>query len=545
MGQQARGSGWEEASYSAAVKLSPLSAGVLSGLSGVAARRLLKGVAAASLLSALLPSAQAVNSDLNLFRSPPLSVPFRAAELPACLPPTTPTELALWQNAPASERPLACGNRYVGHYRFPPTTERPSFALLGQDIEAARAEVLIANMDWEMHEGSPALALLDSIAKLYARVKANPAAYPQGMRVRLQVGAIILSAQRQDAMDEPIAMARYLGRRGIPVSDPALGWTVAVNAWQGYPHSHVKMLVIDGKRLDTGGYNLTRWFNPLSSGVPSSSPNWGMGVQDERIVFEGPLALAGVWAFDDLWRQGKELSCTPQQCQIVPGQPGTHPDYAALNGAWTAGDAGYTFSLYERLAYTRAQRSLEALLRAARDTIDIDQASLSPEIFCTFGYLSPEGCGPETWPSYLGLLRQAWQRGVKVRIALNRADALKMGNLAAAALLVQQSRLDYASQYLELRWHPEGVRAHNKVILVDSRLPGGVLVTGSLNLHYSSWGDITLAEHSLATSNPSALAEARRFFEDRWAQTEPAQDQDWMVPAPEKAGRSVTSPAAP
>lgn len=325
-------------------------------------------------------------------------------------------------------------------------------------------------------------------------------------------------------------LARELGKLGVPLSDPAHGWQVRLAGYKYFPHSHVKLDVIDGRIFGSGGYNFTRWFNAVTPNLSNSDPGWGMGVIDERLTLQGPIALAGVWAFDDLWRQSSEWSCNSGKCKAVPGIPGPHPDYAALGGPWPAPENGYSFSLYERVGLTQAQDSILALMRATRSTLDLDQASFSSTLICTFANRWPDGCtNPQFWPSYLQALRAALARGIKVRLLINRADGELSGNMAAAALLVNQARLDHTEQNLQLRWHPDPKRSHNKTLIVDAALPGAVMLTGSINYHFSSWGPYTLAEQSLATSNPAAVAEAVRYFEENWQVGEAVKDLPWMA----------------
>lgn len=476
--------------------------------------------------------AQGIGLGLNL--GPAQGIAVQAPALPACPAPSTPTELALWNSVHPSERPLACNNLYGGHLRFPDTPENPAFSIIAKEIAAAKGEVLLSNLDWEDNPTSPAHIILGGVAELYARVKANPDHYPQGMRVRLQTGVVPSLGMRLDSMDQPIMMARELAKLGVPLQDPALGWDVKLNGYRYFPHSHAKFELIDGRAFSSGGYNISRWFQAATPNLTDKDPGWGMGVLDERLTLIGPVALAGVWAFDDLWRQGSEWSCTGGNCRAVPGVAGPHPDYAALNGPWPAanGDTGegYSFNLYERVGVTQAQNSIVALMNAARQSIDLDQASFSSNMLCTFANRWPDGCNYQNWPPYLRAIRAALLRGVKVRILLNRADGELSGNMAAAALLENQARAEHLEKNLELRWHPDPIRSHNKTMLVDGGLPGAIMLTGSINFHFSSWGPFTLAEDSLATSNPAAFAEAQRYFEAGWANGEAVKDLPWMLP---------------
>ena len=60
-------------------------------------------------------------------------------------------------------------------------------------------------------------------------------------------------------------------------------------------------------------------------------------------------------------------------------------------------------------------------------------------------------------------------------------------------------------------------KLHAKSTLIDDRL----LIIGSMNMHYSSWGDVGLTEHSLTTNDPDAIAEFKGLFETKWAEAIP------------------------
>ena len=66
-------------------------------------------------------------------------------------------------------------------------------------------------------------------------------------------------------------------------------------------------------------------------------------------------------------------------------------------------------------------------------------------------------------------------------------------------------------------------KLHAKSTLIDNQL----LIIGSQNLHYSSWGSGGLTEHSLTTDDPDAIAEYKALFETKWAEAIPFAEADY------------------
>ena len=71
------------------------------------------------------------------------------------------------------------------------------------------------------------------------------------------------------------------------------------------------------------------------------------------------------------------------------------------------------------------------------------------------------------------------------------------------------------SDQVELRFY-DG-KLHAKSTLIDSSL----LFIGSMNMHYSSWGEKGLTEYSLATNAPEAIEEYQALFDNKWAEAIP------------------------
>ena len=68
-------------------------------------------------------------------------------------------------------------------------------------------------------------------------------------------------------------------------------------------------------------------------------------------------------------------------------------------------------------------------------------------------------------------------------------------------------------------------KVHAKSTLIDGRM----LIIGSMNMHYSSWGENGLAEYALLTNNPEAIDEYQTFFETKWDEAIPFEEAEFKT----------------
>lgn len=444
-----------------------------------------------------------------------------------CAPPADPLELALWRVVTAGGRPdHSCGNAFVGYQRTPRTAQQPdAFQETADQIRAARREVLLTSMEWHAGEGQPGWIFAQGVRDLYARVRADPGAYPDGMTVRLSLGGFP-DLRREDGGTQALQAVRDLTRLGVPLSDAAIGWHLAVANYSYFPHSHVKLHVIDGADLTVAGYNYTSWHLPSGQGLG------GQNLHDLGLRMRGPVAGDGVTVFDDLWRHSRQVRCPADvtadrvlsSCTLGRAEAPTHRDAArTLRAAGTA----RAFVLYRRPGFDEADRGVLALFGAARGEIDLMEANFSPKLQCWYAFLQPDDCPPLTWPPYLQALLAAMERGVKVRVLTVDYGIDRDANRSGIALLRLQAR----KRGIEDRFDARSVSflMHTKAFTVDGRM----VVAGSLNLHFSSWGPLGLNEAVLATTDPAAVAEQRASFGDVWAHaSRPVPPEWWMRNVP-------------
>ena len=139
-----------------------------------------------------------------------------------------------------------------------PATQNGGFDQVSDLVEQAEYEVLFNVMQWVETEQmpSPGSILAESIATLYQQVKTNPDQYPRGMTVRILLGNYPVVADFTWG-SQIIGVIKDLKAAGIDkMVDPAIGWRVEVANYPGvYPHSHNKMVVVDGKTAGALGFN--------------------------------------------------------------------------------------------------------------------------------------------------------------------------------------------------------------------------------------------------------------------------------------------------
>lgn len=449
------------------------------------------------------------------------AAPLNAATF-SCPTPTDPLELALWQVTTEGGRPdHSCGNTFVSYLRTPRTPQQPdAFDETAEQVRGARAEVLLASMEWQAGEGHPGWTFAEAVRDLYARVQADPAAYPEGMTVRVSLGGYP-DLKRSDGGTQALELVRDLTRLGVPFNDPAVGWHLAVANYRYFPHSHAKLHIIDGQDLTVAGYNYTNVH------LPDTLPG-GRSLHDLGLRMRGPVAQDGVAVFDDLWRHSQEVTCPADTaaeavmrlCTLIPAKAPTHP--ALARTLTPTGDAR-AFLLYRRPGFDQADRAEVALFGAARQSLDLMQAEFSPSLKCWFAYLNPDDCPVSDWPPYFRAILEAMQRGVRVRALLVDYGVDQFANRSGVALM----RLAARRLGIEDRFEARAVtfNMHTKAMTVDGRM----VLAGSQNLHFSAWGPLGLNEAMLATTDPQAVAEQRASFEDVWAHHSRALPQEWWM----------------
>lgn len=463
---------------------------------------------------------------------PPETAALVAAPDPGvvCPRPAARLDRTLYDHLLGAGAAFSCGNRVDGLLHFPGTPANPlrPFDQLATQLRAARQEILLANMVWDSGDGAPGARLAGALADLRRHVQAHPHDYPQGMTVRILLGNSVRFDSLLDPTTNAFNAARDLLAAGLPLAGPPEGgWRLELaNYRYAAPHSHMKLLVLDGQRVTAGGFNVSTLH------LPASVPGGG-DVQDLALQVSGPVAVQAAAAFRDTWRHSRPLVCRPgaqaatvrRDCRLddqVHAEPWTPP----VTRAVTRGPGGQArvYGLYRRSGYESGDGALRALFGAAQSRIDLLQSQVSGDLRCELSFTAPGGCplrtrGLPVWQAVADAVRQ---RHVRVRLVLDPEPLLRFEALSLLGGLLSELRPLGLEDHLEVRW--AAGRLHTKAALID----GAMTVVGSTNLHFSSFGARGLTEYDLATSDPGAVAAVQATFDRTWRQASPVRLPWWQ-----------------
>lgn len=426
-----------------------------------------------------------------------------------------------------------CGNRYDGMVYMPapeaafaslPPGENNGFDQTAALLADARYEVLLSNMQWDPddRELSPGYRLAEGVADLYRNVKANPAAYPRGMTVRILLGNYP-NLSTLEYGDQIWGLIEDLAKAGVDkMEDPSIGWKLEVANYAGsFPHSHTKFAVVDGRTLLSAGYNIS-WFH-----LPEDDPSGkGEGLTDLGLILTGPVAQSGLMVFDDMWEGANQVVCTELEVDDI--QKGCEWEKASVSHApetlryYMTESNDNAFAIYRTGNYKEADMAYDAALSSATSSIDAIHVSFSADLICLVNLVSPGVCNFENSLSYMrALLDAAKQNGTQIRVIVENANMNGMENRVGLKIL--QDELDRLgiSDRVDVRFF-DG-RLHAKSVLIDKQL----LIIGSQNLHYSSFGEGGLLEFNAATTAPEAIETYQKMFDYYWQRAIPAQDARW------------------
>jgi len=469
--------------------------------------------------------------------------------LHACPPPQAPLDRLLYDRTVGEGAALSCGNRVEELLHFPqadpaysaqPRTPGGGFDALYARVRQTKRELLIANMIWDDGPDAPGAGLARVIAGLRRDVAEHPAKYPAGLTVRILLGNTV----RLDALLDPTASAyaaaRHLLAAGVPLGgDSVPGWRLELaNYAYLIPHNHIKLVVQDSEAVLAGGYNIS--FFHVPAGVPG-----GLDLTDLALGVRGPAARHAVAAFRDSWELSRVLTCraAPDPQTLRRACTFSQPT-APLPILWTApapaAGTARVYPLYRRHGYPDADEAVTALFGAAGRSIDLMQSQISGTLGC-LGDLSKEpGCPPgrqlPVWRAVVGAVRE---RGVTVRLLLDYDPILQAETLGLLRGLYTELAPLGLADHVQARWYGSAGGLHTKAALID----GEMLTVGSQNLHHSGFGPLGLNEYTLATSDPSAIAEYERMFASEWKRSR-AIVAPWWLPAWPRLAAAPT-PAGP
>jgi len=413
-------------------------------------------------------------------------------------------------------------------YSNQPVTQNGGFDQVSALVEQAKYEVLFDVMQYveTTAEPSPGRILIESVAKLYQQVKDNPEDYPRGMTVRILLGnyPVIADFTWGSQIIEVIKDLKWAGIEKMV--DPEIGWRVEVANYPGvYPHSHNKMLVVDGKEAASLGfnYNYIHFTKDHPSGEGDDLFDLGMSVS-------GPIAQDAIARYDDMWNGANQVHCEDltlpdgqwqDTCQELKATNDHVPEvlrtYLPPDGDTTS------FFLYRTKVFSEADDFIAASLSSATDSIDLITANFSMEIYCIIDLVAPGFCTIQDSMPYIDSILEAIENNnVHVRVIMENANSYGLENRVTAMVLYPELVRVGLDDQLELRFF--NGRVHAKSGLIDNSL----LIIGSQNFQYSAWGKGGgLGENMITTSDPDAIAEYKALFETKWEAAVPIAEAEY------------------
>lgn len=395
-------------------------------------------------------------------------------------------------------------------------------------VEDAEFEVLFNVMQYveTTAEPSPGRILIESVGKLYQQVKTNPEDYPRGMTVRILLGnyPVISEFTWGSQIIEVIKDLKWAGVEKM--IDPEIGWRVEVANYPGvYPHSHNKMLVVDGKVAGGLGFN----YNYIH--FPKDHPS-GMGEDlfDLGMTVTGPVAQDAITHYDDMWGGADQIHCEDlslpngqwqDTCKELKATDDHVPE--VLRAYLPPEGNSNAFSLYRSKVFSEADDFIASSLAASTESIDMITANFSMELYCIIHLVAPGFCTIDDSMPYMDAILEAVQNNnTHVRVIMENANSYGLENRVTAMIIYPELVKNGLEDQIELRFF-DG-RTHSKSAMIDNEL----LIIGSQNFQYSAWGKGGgLGENMITTNDPDAIAEYKALFEFKWQDAVPVSEAEY------------------
>jgi phosphatidylserine/phosphatidylglycerophosphate/cardiolipin synthase-like enzyme len=438
------------------------------------------------------------------------------------------------QFRPAGDPVTYCDNRF-DRLHFTPNPRAPELAFddrplgafdtVGDLVREARYEVSFVTMQWDApsdYDGAGD-AMARALADLYARLEADPAAYPRGMTVRLMLGNLPEPAVLSFA-DQLHHVIVDLREAGVPTSNEELGWSIQLADYLGnLPHAHSKFLVVDGQTAVAAGFNYS--YLHLEEDHPHEL---ALGMTDMGLQMTGPVAQTVLAAYDDLWANSERVTCPLYPpaapllfslfCSTRATEVSHVPEVLRFRPAEENQNAA--FALHHTPAHLESDEALLAAIGAAQESIDLFEVNFSLDTPCVVLAQVSDYCTEDAFaPVYMLALRDAvLQNDVRIRVMMEETAMNGAENRAGVLWLYNQLAAEGKEGNLDLRFSAH--KMHNKAMLVDEEF----LSVGSQNFHYSAWGSPSLTEYNLATDDPTAVAEFLAEYEYWWERAVPVEE---------------------
>ena len=253
---------------------------------------------------------------------------------------------------------------------------------------------------------------------------------------------------------------------------------------------------------------------------------------DLGLQITGPAAQDAISAFDDMWSGADQIHCDDfhppndddwqDTCREVVATSGHVPE--VLRTYLPPDGDDHAFSIYRTKDYKEADTFIAASLASSEETIDMLHVNFSLEMICMANLIFPDVCTIENTLPWMDAVIEAIEKNpVKVRAIVETTNSNGLENRIAGNVLFAELERRGLGDRVELRFY-DG-KLHAKSTLIDSSL----LIIGSMNMHYSSWGETGLTEYSLTTNAPEAIAEYQALFETKWAEAIPFEEAEFGV----------------
>jgi len=405
-----------------------------------------------------------------------------------------------------------------------PPTVNGAFDQVADLIRGAKYEALLSTMWYETDETgtSPGDVIARAVKDLYDQVKAHPEKYPRGVTVRILLGNPP-ELTSSNLVSQVWRVFNHMRRAGVPtMNDPEIGWRLEIANYKGsWPHSHSKMIVIDGRTAIGAGFNFQHKHQAEDHPSGQGENDFDLGLQ-----MTGPVAQDTQRYFDDLWAASNRIQCTnlssdsPLWWLSCRRTDATTDHVPEAHMYYLASQDHNAFALYRSQKFNESDVIVERTVASAQESLDILQVNFTLNMLCDLNVLLPI-CDFSDSPSYMESLMDAIEtHQVKIRILFKKVPIEVVENKIAMTEFRKALAENGLSDLVEFRYFNDSV--HAKAVLVDDQF----LIVGSQNFHYSAFGNGKgLAEFNIGTDDPDAIEKFKSFFEYFWEHGTPVLEE--------------------
>jgi len=416
-----------------------------------------------------------------------------------------------------------CGNHYDRLITLPPG--QPAFERYGSLASSARYEVDFVTMGWDQDKvaadnDSPGDFFIQGVKDLYEQVQ-DPVGHGKsvdyfagGVQVRILLG---LRYYFKSPQDQRLIVLDDLADLNIPTQDT--NWSVVVASYRNDSmlsgkHSHVKMMIVDGKHVVASGYNLH--YDYLED-VPEENQ---FPVHDMGVEVSGPIALLALEVFDGLWLGA---SGCQKDIFVFCSTITDIPHHTAILTPNTMGN-DVVFSLFRDDTDKTADNAIEVAINAAGSEVKVIQNRFMNDFWYP--------------PQYARAILNALEKG-NGQVAVN---LLVSGVGNDSGLNINDLRLNIAGvcNLKDQLLHEDPIGTHHLVTKFSSQtnpihtkalsIDGTFIIVGSQNFDQSAWGNDNslpygdLSEYSLGVSSIAAANDFNNKFNEEFDPANGAHD---------------------